>query len=273
MGRRIGIFAIIVFTLVPALASGVTVGSLFLPRQNQVEETRETFARQNTKQEALLLADEDGSAFMVCQIEDGATRLISILPTAAPKGEEDTTFLSLYRQEGIEGLQQKITQSLSCTLTGYLEVDFSGLALVVDALGGVEMEGRSYSGQELQTYLRNLPEDNKGAMAQQEAVLAIGRRFCNAGLWKGQGGLRKLLRITKTDLSVSDLLRIGNKLIPALEGKGLYRYCLPEQGKWKTPEDSGFTMAISDHVMSQKYLKNKTIMEIISYSNQSKSIK
>lgn len=233
MGRRIGIFAIIVFTLVSSLAAGAAVGNLILPAQSQTEEVWETFATQNAKQEAVLLADKDGSAFMVCQIGDGATRLISILPTAAPKGKENTTFLSVYRQEGIEGLRQEIMKSLSCTLTGYMEVDFSGLALVVEALGGVEMEGRTFSGQELQTYLRNLPEDNKGAVAQQEAVLAVGRRFCNAGLWKGQSGLRKLLRITNTDLIVSDLLRIGSKLIPALEGKGLYRYCLPDQGKWE----------------------------------------
>ncbi len=244
MGKQAGFFTMIVLTIVPVLAICVALGGIFLGALKPADEAYEVFSRQDTQNAGVLLADKGGNAILVCLVEEGNTRLISILPSACPKGEESTTFQSVYQKEGISGLKQKIAQSLSCDIAGYLKVDFSRLAPVVDALGGVEIEGKTYVGQELNNYLQNLSSDSTGARAQQDVVLAVGRRFCSAGFWKGQNALRKLLQVTDTDLSISALMKIGKKLIPALEGKGLYRYCLPDQGKWEMPGNAGMSVCI-----------------------------
>lgn len=235
MGKRAVIFAILIFTVLPVLAVALTLGGIFFAAEGKGQEAYEVFFKQNTVSGNILLADKGGNAFMVCMPEEGNTRLISILPTACPKGEEDCTFLSVYREKGIKGLQEKIENSLSCTIAGYLMVDFSGLGPMVDALGSVEIAGKTYSGQALGNYLQTLGGNSQGAYAQQDAVLAVGRRFCSAGFWKGQNALRKLLKVTDTNLSLSALVKIGSKLIPALEGKGLHRYCLPDAGRWESP--------------------------------------
>lgn len=235
MGKRIGIFAGIILVMIPVLTVGLTFGRIFFFGHSGVGDAQEAFSSQSTNGYNVLLADKKGTAIMVCLLEGDSTHLVSILPSACPKGEKNTTFLAVYQKKGIGGLKEKVSQSLSCTLAGSLEVDFSGLGAVVDALDGIEMNGKTYSGQALQTFLSSLPMDAAGAQAQQEVVLAVGRRFCSAGFWKGQNGLGKLLRIADTDFSVTALMKIGKKLIPALSGTGLYRYCLPEQGNWEIP--------------------------------------
>lgn len=235
MGKRISIFAGIILVMIPVLTVGLTFGRIFIFGQRAADDAREAFFRQSTDGYNVLLADKEGTAIMVCLLEGDSTHLVSILPSSCPRGEKNTTFLAVYQKEGIVGLKEKVSQSLSCTLSGSLEVDFSGLGAVVDALDGIEMNGKTYSGQALKTYLHSLPTDSAGAQAQQEVVLAVGRRFCSAGFWKGQNGLGKLLRIADTDFSVTALMKIGKKLIPALSGTGLYRYCLPEQGNWEIP--------------------------------------
>jgi hypothetical protein len=94
------------------------------------------------------------------------------------------------------------------------------------------MEGKTYTGQELEGYFQRSSTDQTTATAQQDVVLAVGRRFCSAGFWKGQKAFRKFMKITETDLSVSALMKIGKALIPALEGKNLQRTCLPLEGNW-----------------------------------------
>ncbi len=239
MGKRTGYFVIVVLVLVPVLAVGLTLGGMFQMGQKVNLYAQEVFSGQSTKGNCVLLADKGGNAIFACLLEDNSTHLISILPSANPKEEKSVTFLSVYQKDGIEGLKQQVENSLSCTVIGYLEVDFSGIASVVDALGGIEMKGKNHTGQEVQSYLNSLPTSSAGAQAQQEVVLAVGRRFCNAGFWKAQKGLGKLLRITETDLSVSALMKIGKKLIPALDGNGLFQYCLPHQGKWDLPCSAG----------------------------------
>lgn len=228
MGIRRLIISTAIVTIV--LAFGYTVWI-----QKKMQVTQETFFRQSIQETNILLADKGGSAFVACMQKNGKTQLISILPTAAPKGEAHGTFLSVFQKEGIRGLKEKAEQSLSCSFSGYLIVDISGLGPLVDALEGVELNGKMYSGQEIVTHLKNLPQDSTGAYAQQDALLAIGRRFCGAGFWKGQAAMGKLLQITETDLSVSTLIKLGTGLIPALEGKDLYRHCLPDGGQWIVP--------------------------------------
>lgn len=239
MGKRAGYFAIIVLAIIPVLAVALTLGGIFWVGQGPVEEAYEAFSRQDAQDTGVLLADKGGNVFLVCLLQEGNTRLISILPEACPKGEQISTFSSVYQKEGIAGLKEKICKSLSCNIAGYLEVEFSALAPVVEALGGVEIDGKTYTGQAFETYLKSLPSDTAGAKAQRNAVLAVGRRFCSAGFWKAQNALRKLLRITDTNLSLNALMKIGKDLIPALEGKGLHQYCLPDRDKWEIPEKPG----------------------------------
>ena len=232
MAKRIGVFVTIVLMIVPVLAISLTLGGLFLAGTGPSEEAYEVFGSQNALSTGILLADTGGNAFMVCVLGEGYTKLISILPTATPKEGQNTTFLSIYQKEGIDRLKQEIAKSLSLKVDGYLEVDFSGLSSVADALDGVAMEGRAYSGQELEGYFQSPSTDQTTATAQQDVVLAVGRRFCSAGFWKGQKAFRKFMKITETDLSVSALMKIGKALIPALEGKNLQRACLPLEGNW-----------------------------------------
>ena len=232
MAKRIGVFVMIVLMIVPVLAISLTLGGLFLAGTGSSEEAYEVFGSQNALSTGILLADTGGNAFMVCVLEEGSTQLISILPTSTPKEGLNTSFLSIYQKEGIDRLKQEIAKSLSLKVDGYLEVDFSGLSSVADALDGVAMEGRTYSGQELEEYFQIPSTDQTTATAQQDVVLAVGRRFCSAGFWKGQKAFRKFMKITETDLSVSTLMKIGKALIPALEGKNLQRACLPLEGNW-----------------------------------------
>ena len=232
MAKRIGVFVTIVLMIVPVLAIGLTLGGLFLAGTGPSEEAYEVFGSQNALSTGILLADTGGNAFMVCVLEEGSTQLISILPTSTPKEVLNTSFLSIYQKEGIDRLKQEVAKSLSLKVDGYLEVDFSGLSSVVDALGGMTMEGKTYTGQELEEYFQSPSTDQTTATAQQDVVLAVGRRFCSAGFWKGQKAFRKFMKITETDLSVSALMKIGKALIPALEGKNLQRACLPLEGNW-----------------------------------------
>ena len=232
MAKRRGVFVTIVLMIVPVLAIGLTLGGLFLAGTGPSEEVYEVFGSQNALSTGILLADTGGNAFMVCVLEEGSTQLISILPTSTPKEGLNTSFLSIYQKEGIDRLKQEIAKSLSLKVDGYLEVDFSGLSSVVDALGGMTMEGKTYTGQELEGYFQRPSTDQTTATAQQDVVLAVGRRFCSAGFWKGQKAFRKFMKITETDLSVSALMKIGKALIPALEGKNLQRACLPLEGNW-----------------------------------------
>ena len=232
MAKRIGVFVMIVLMIVPVLALSLTLGGLFLAGTGPSEEAYEVFGSQNALSTGILLADTGGNAFMVCGLEEGSTQLISILPTSTPKEGLNTSFLSIYQKEGIDRLKQEIAKSLSLKVDGYLEVDFSGLSSVADALDGVAMEGRTYSGQELEGYFQSPSTEQTTATAQQDVVLAVGRRFCSAGFWKGQKAFRKFMKITETDLSVSALMKIGKALIPALEGKNLQRACLPLEGNW-----------------------------------------
>ena len=232
MAKRIGVFVTIVLMIVPVLAISLTLGGLFLAGSGPSEEAYEVFGSQNALSTGILLADTGGNAFMVCVLEEGSTQLISILPTSTPKEGLTTSFLSIYQKEGIDRLKQEIAESLSLKVDGYLEVDFSGLSSVVDALDGVTMEGKTYTGQELEGYFQTPSTDRTAAAAQQDVVLAVGRRFCSAGFWKGQKAFRKFMKITETDLSVSALMKIGKALIPALEGKNLQRACLPLEGNW-----------------------------------------
>lgn len=241
MGKRAGIFTILILAIIPVVAIGFTIGGVLGTGQGKMGETYETFLRQGTSSASILLADKGGNAFMVCSSDGENTRLISILPNASPRGEGSRTFLSVYQKEGIEGLKKRVENSLSCSIAGYLEVEFSALAPMVDALGGVEIDGKTYQGWEFEGYLKSLNGSSNSAYAQQNAVLAIGRRFCSAGFWKGQNALRKLLKVTDTDLSLSMLMKIGKKLIPALEGSGLTRYCLPNDGRWDLPAAGALT--------------------------------
>lgn len=232
MAKRIGVFVTIVLMIVPVLALSLTLGGLFLAGTGSSEEAYEVFGSQNALSTGILLADTGGNAFMVCVLEEESTQFISILPTSTPKEGLNTSFLSIYQKEGIDRLKQEIAKSLSLKVDGHLEVDFSGLSSVVDALGGVTMEGKTYTGQELEGYFQSPSTDQTTATAQQDVVLAVGRRFCSAGFWKGQKAFRKFMKITETDLSVSALMKIGKALIPALEGKNLQRACLPLEGNW-----------------------------------------
>ena len=232
MAKRIGVFVTIVLMIVPVLAISLTLGGLFLAGTGPSEEAYEAFGSPNALSTGILLADTGGNAFMVCVLEEESTQLISILPTSTPKEGLNTSFLSIYQKEGIDRLKQEIAKSLSLKVDGYLEVDFSGLSSVVDALGGMTMEGKTYTGQELEGYFQRPSTDQTTATAQQDVVLAVGRRFCSAGFWKGQKAFRKFMKITETDLSVSALMKIGKALIPALEGKNLQRACLPLEGNW-----------------------------------------
>ena len=241
MGKRAGIFTILILAIIPVVAVGLTIGGIFGMGQGKMGEAYEVFFRQSAPNTSILLADKGGNVFMVCFPNGENTRLISILPNASPKGEGNRTFLSVYQKEGIGGLKKRVENSLSCSIAGYLEVDFSALAPMVDALGGVEIDGKTFKGVEFEQYLQGLSGGSNGAYAQQNAVLAVGRRFCSAGFWKGQNALRKLLKVTDTDLSLTVLVKIGNKLIPALEGSGLTRYCLPNSGGWDLPASGGLT--------------------------------
>lgn len=232
MAKRFWAFVIIVFAIVPVLVTGFVLGELILAGTAPNEEAYEVFGKQNTQTTSILLADTNGGVIMVCILKDENTHLISISPEATTKGEGNITFQSVYQTEGIEGLKKAVAKSLSQNIDGYLKVDFSKLSTVVDALGNVTMEGKTYSGQELENYLNKSAIDFADAGAQQNAVLAVGRRFCSAGFWKGQKAFRKFMKITETDLSVSALMKIGKALIPALEGKGLQSFCLSEEGKW-----------------------------------------
>ena len=246
MGKRAGIFVLCVLAVVPLLAAGFTVGSLFLTEQEG--EAYEAFSQQNTQGGGILLADKGGNLFLVCLWEGGNTHLISIQPTACPIGQKDETFREIYADSGIGELKKWISRSLSAGISGYLEVDFSRMEGVVDALGGVELAGKSYNGQAFESYFHDLPNDSTRAKAQQNSVLAVGRRFCNAGFWKAQNALGKLLKITDTDLSLSALIKIGKKLSPALDGKGLYQHCLPDQGKWEIPDLPGMLAGPSGNI-------------------------
>ena len=225
MGIRRMIILTAIVTMMLALGYTVWI-------QKKTPVTQETFFRQNIQEINILLADKGGSAFVACMQKGGKTQLVSILPTAVPRGEDQDTFRSVFQKEGVRGLKEKAEKSLSCNFSGYLIVDISGLAPLVDALEGVELNGKIYSGQEMVAYFKNLPPDREGAYAQQDVLLAIGRRFCAAGFWKGQTAMGKLLQITETDLSVSNLIKLGTGLIPALEGKDLSRHCLPDSGQW-----------------------------------------
>ena len=237
MGRRAGIFVLCVLLVIPLMAAGFTVGSIFLTEQEG--EAYEAFSRQNVQDGGILLVDQGGDLFLACLWDGGNTHLISIQPTACPIARTDKTFRDIYKEAGIGELKKWISRSLSAGISGYLEVDFSRIEGVVDALGGVELAGKTCDGQAFEAYLTDQPTDVTGAKAQQNAVLAVGRRFCSAGFWKAQNALGKLLRITDTDLSFGSLVKIGKKLIPALEGKGLYQHCLPVDGKWELTGSAG----------------------------------
>lgn len=237
MGRRACIFVLCVLLVIPLMAAGFTVGSIFLTEQEG--EAYEAFSRQNVQDGGILLVDRGGDLFLVCLWDGGNTHLISIQPTACPIARTDKTFRDIYKEAGIGELKKWISRSLSAGISGYLEVDLSRIEGVVDALGGVELAGKTCDGQAFEAYLTDQPTDVTGAKAQQNAVLAVGRRFCSAGFWKAQNALGKLLRVTDTDLSFGSLVKIGKKLIPALEGKGLYQHCLPADGKWELTGSAG----------------------------------
>lgn len=224
MGRRSVKLFVLILPAVLAAALGYGVYRYQLPEQTSLE----AFSKQSTQSTNVLLADKKGNILLACMIKEGNTRLVSILPTAKPAGEHSQTFQSVFQREGIQGLEKAAEQSLRCSFSGYLIIDTSGLASLADALGGVELEGKQYTGTQLAQHLHSLPLSREGAMDQQEVMLAVGRRFCAAGFWKGQSAMGKLLQITETDLSVSTLIKLGNQLIPALNGKDLSRSCWPE---------------------------------------------
>ena len=244
MGKRIGIFCFLILVVVPILAVIVFFVGFQLPMSIQIPDAIEVFAGQGDFGNGVLLADKKGSAFMVCLLENENTYLISILPSATPKGKQSGTFQSVYLNDGIKEVKKQIENSLSVSIGGTLEVDFDGLATVVDALGGVEIDGETLDGQSFTALLRNGGSEQTVGQLQQKAVLAIGRRFCNAGFWKAQKALRKLLRITDTELSLNALVKIGKKLVPALEGKGLYSYCLPYADGWDITAPGGQNSSI-----------------------------
>lgn len=229
MGKRI---LTLFLWIVPAAVFALLLGYGIQNYQEQNFIASETFFKQSTEGTAILLADKGGSAFLACLQKDGQTHLISILPDACPKGEKNITFSSVFRQKGIHALKKTVEQSLSCSFAGYLIIDISGLSPLVDALGQVELSGKIYSGRDMVNYLQSLPNDASGAEKQQEVILAIGRRFADLGIWKSKTAMLKLLQITETDLSVSTLIKLGNQLLPALEGKNLTRDCLPDHGRW-----------------------------------------
>lgn len=235
MGKRALLFVVVILGIVPTLAAGFGFGKLILAAKGQVEEAYEVFHQQNTSEINVLLADRGGTAFLLCSIGQERVRFISILPDAMPVGKS-RSFGEQYRLEGIKGLKKAIEGSIGCSITGYLEVEFTGFSAVADALGGVKIGQKQYSGKELVAYMQSLPADSVGAKAQQEAILAVGRSFSAAGFWKCQNALGKMLKITDTDLSISTLVKIGKKLIPVLDGQDVEFYCLPDQDGWELPE-------------------------------------
>ena len=127
MIKRAILFAIIVFLVIPTVAPGFSMESILEKGQGMAEDAYEAFFRQDLQSTNVLLADKSGSAFIVCLMENGKTNLISILPAAKPKGEAKKTFLSIYQEEGIAGLKEKVAKSLSKNISGYLEVDLFAL--------------------------------------------------------------------------------------------------------------------------------------------------
>ncbi len=250
------LFIVLVLIALPLSFLGVAFDKIFRAVKTAEEEAYQVFFRQDHSKECILLADKGGSAFLLCLPEEGNTHLISIIPDSCPKGEINTTFISIYQKTGMDGLIEKIEGSLSCSVDGYLLVEFSGIAAIVDALEGVELEGKLLSGKGLQAYLKNIPSDCAGAEMQQNVILAIGRRFCSAGFWKGQNALRKLMKVTDTNLSVGELIKLGKILIPALEGKGLYRHYVPKDGQWQRIEEMGLGVGISAGTLMQDAVKN-----------------
>lgn len=240
MGKRALLFVVVILGIVPTLAAGFGFGKWIMAAKGQVEEAYEVFHQQNTSEINVLLADQGGTAFLLCSIGQERVRFISILPDAMPVGKS-RSFGEQYRLEGIKGLKKAIEGSIGCSITGFLEVEFTGFSAVADALGGVKIGQKQYSGKELIAYLQSLPADSAGARAQQEVILAVGRSFSTAGFWKCQNALGKMLKITDTDLSIGTLVKIGKKLIPVLDGQGLEFYCLPGKDGWKLPEAQSIT--------------------------------
>lgn len=202
----------------------------------------------SAQQEAMLLCIMDAAG--------DKTYMVSLCTDTYMKipGGESGTLAQVYHTGGKSLLQSTIQENLQILIHGCVEADFSGMGKVVDALGGVTLDGQMRNGQQAMAYLQDGPKQNRESR-QQAFILAVGKQMTQAGFWKLQRSVRYLLPLLKTDLPLGKLMKLGQRLIPAVQGVGLEMDCVPKEGTWEMGQIQGAAVRFANMEKNQKYLQ------------------
>lgn len=199
-------------------------------------------------QEAMLLCIMDGAGDKTQMVSLCADTYVEI------SDGESGTLAQVYRTGGKSLLQSSIQENFQIPIHGCIEADFSGMDKVVDALGGILLDGQLRNGQQAMAYLQDSPQQHPEAR-QQAFILAVGKQMTQAGFWKLQRSARYLLPLLKTDLSLGKLMKLGQRLIPAVQGVGLEMDCVPKEGTWEMRQIQGAMVRFANMEENQKYLQ------------------
>ena len=216
MGKLLRIFIVLV---------AIILLCYFTTQKVVPEEYAQVFATTDDCIHFLLLGtdiQEKGMAeiILLCTVDKEAQRvsIAGLSPDRKMATENgENTLRTIYRNGGSTQLVNTLEKNMLIELYGCVEVDFSGIPKVVDALGGVEINGQNRDGAAVMSYLRDCQSDASGMEKQQTAILAVAKELTGASFWKMQKATRKLLPLLDCDMSTAKLIRLGKLLVPALQ--------------------------------------------------------
>lgn len=126
---------------------------------------------------------------------------------------------SVYAGKGARRAQEQVSQYVSRQVHHRVFLPFSVVSTLIDAAGGVEVGGRSLSGSEAVTYVRQGGEKEPGRGI--EVMLALSQAIAQRGINMGVSQGLSLAREVETDLdlmSIPDVLgRWNNYASPQLK--------------------------------------------------------
>ena len=186
-------------------------------------------------------------------------------------GYQDNKMNSAYPVGGMELLGQTVETNFGVTVDGFVEVDFSHFADVIDLLGGVDLELRAdeaayinmtadtwgltagmqhLNGSQALQYSRirhlDLDSDFSRTGRQRKVINALIEKFRNTKLTTLMGLLDDLLPMITTDMTNAEIMDYATDLFPMLADCTIVSQRVPADGCYTTATIRGMSCVVAD---------------------------
>ncbi len=195
-------------------------------------------------------------------------------------GYDDNKMNAAYAFGGMSLLDKTLEQNFGVQVDGYVEVDFSRFAEVIDLLGGVDLELREdeaatvnyatgryalgkgmmhLDGEQALAYsrIRHLDADADFSRTnrQRKVINALIEKFRNTKLTTLLGLLDDLLPMIATDMSNKEMIDLATDLFPMLADCTIVSQRIPADGAYELATIRGMSCVVADMDAARKLLE------------------